>query len=429
LFGSGVRVTDNTIVFVPSCALVDRLLWAERDGELVVSNSLALLLADTGWRLISGHRYERTLRAITKGIDRYDDQIPTDCGTVHQLYYHNLEVSARGRVLRHKDAPREIASYEEYVGLVTDAVKRLADNMSSSARRFRVQPIATMSRGYDSPAVCALARATGLRRCYTSPRSNSLIPSFVSRFATDDNGTVLAEALGLEARILSRSVAHELHFLAGSGTPEFVFDGLVSDIKASNEVTAVFTGYHGDMLWRLDAFDDDRATQIIRHDVSGLNLCEVRLDAGFFNVPLTFLYARSQASIGRISRAQAMNPWRTGTEYDRPIPRRLLTEAGVDGSLFGQRKKAILNRPDLPATPEMRDAFLRALKEQTGYSTPVIAGTAVLNSAMAWPAMALRRLGVRVTFVRPADIRSRLYVWALNRLASLYTARRTGRHV
>ncbi len=113
LFGSGVRVTDDSIVFVPSCALVDRLLWAERDGELVVSNSLAILLAATGWRLISGHRYERTLHAVTKGIDAYDDQIATDSGTVHHLYYRNLEVSAQGHVLRHKDAPREIGSYEE----------------------------------------------------------------------------------------------------------------------------------------------------------------------------------------------------------------------------------------------------------------------------------------------------------------------------
>ncbi len=188
--------------------------------------------------------------------------------------------------------------------LVTAAVQRLADNASSPDRQFPVRPIATISRGYDSPAVCALARAAGLRRCYTSPRSNSLIPSLVSRAATDDDGTVLAESLGLETRILSRSFAHELHFLAGSDDPEFVFDGLVSDIKASNDVAAVFTGYHGDMLWRLDAFDDERATQIIRHDVSGLNLGEVRLEAGFFNVPLTFLYARSQASIGRISRAR-----------------------------------------------------------------------------------------------------------------------------
>ena len=387
------------------------------------------MLADTGWRLISGHRYERTLHAITKGIDAYDDQIATDSGTVHQLYYHNLEVSARGRVLRHKDAPREIASYEEYVGLVTDAVQRLADNMSS--------PDATISGAADRDDFARLRftggvcyrEGAGLRRCYTSPRSNSLIPSFVSRAQPMTMARCWRKPWGWRPAFSVGPLHMSCIFSPAPATPEFVFDGLVSDIKASNEVAAVFTGYHGDMLWRLDAFDDDRATQIIRHDVSGLNLCEVRLEAGFFNVPLTFLYARSQASIGRISRAEAMKPWRTGTDYDRPIPRRLLTEAGVDGSLFGQRKKAILQRPDLPATPEMRDAFLRALQQETGYSPSIVAGTAVLNSAMAWPVMALRRLGVRLTFVRPADIRSRLYVWALNRLASLYTARRPERHV
>ncbi len=123
-----------------------------------------------------------------------------------------------------------------------------------------------------------------------------------------------------------------------------------------------------------------------------------------------------------------MTPWRTGTDNDRPIPRRLLTEAGVDGSLFGQRKKAVLQRPDLPATPELRDAFLRTLEQESGYSPSIVVGTAMVNSAMAWPVMALRRLGVRLTFVRPADIRSRLYVWAVNHLASLYAARRAGQH-
>ncbi len=41
-FGSGVRVDGDRIYFVPSSALVDRLLSCEIRGHLFVSNSLAL---------------------------------------------------------------------------------------------------------------------------------------------------------------------------------------------------------------------------------------------------------------------------------------------------------------------------------------------------------------------------------------------------
>jgi hypothetical protein len=424
LFGSGVRVGDESITFVPSCALVDRLVWADRNGALIVSNSLALLLAKTGARLISGASYEDSLYAVGSGIDSYNDEILTTSGPVHQLYYHNLEVRAGGRTLRPKDSPREIASYEEYESLVLGAVERLRQNMTDHQRRLPVQALATISRGYDSPAVCAWARRAGLRRCYTSRRSNSLVPAILSRAATDDDGTVVAKALGLEACALETSLRNELYFLAASDEPEFIFDQLAADTEVAGGVSVVFTGYHGDMLWRLNAFADDRATQIIRHDMSGLNLCEVRLKAGFFNVPLTFLFARSQASIGRISRSDEMKPWRTGTAYDRPIPRRLLTSAGVDGSLFGQRKKAVVQRPDLPQTHELRDDFLRWLQQDARISPALVVATALLNALWTVPVQASKRTGWRLKpIVRPADIRARLYVWAVNRLAAEYASR------
>ncbi len=110
LFGSGVKVGNESITFVPSCALVDRLVWADRNGALIVSNSLALLLAKIGARLISGESYDESLYAVGSGIDSYDDEIPTTAGPVHQLYYHNLEVRAGKRILQPKDHPREIAS-------------------------------------------------------------------------------------------------------------------------------------------------------------------------------------------------------------------------------------------------------------------------------------------------------------------------------
>jgi hypothetical protein len=36
-----------------------------------------------------------------------------------------------------------------------------------------------------------------------------------------------------------------------------------------------------------------------------------------------------------------MAPWSIGGEYDRPIPRRIVEEAGVERDSFGQSKKAV----------------------------------------------------------------------------------------
>nr|MBA4160198.1 hypothetical protein [Gemmatimonadota bacterium] len=56
-FGSGIRIDGEEVHFVPSSALVDRLLYAEWDDQLIVSNSLPLLLAGIGARLDPAHHY------------------------------------------------------------------------------------------------------------------------------------------------------------------------------------------------------------------------------------------------------------------------------------------------------------------------------------------------------------------------------------
>jgi hypothetical protein len=48
VFGSGIRIDGDLVYFVPSSALVDRLLYCEDTGRVYVSNSLVLLLAITG---------------------------------------------------------------------------------------------------------------------------------------------------------------------------------------------------------------------------------------------------------------------------------------------------------------------------------------------------------------------------------------------
>src|SRR2546422_3636375 len=70
-YGRGIRVDGDRLLFVPSSALVDRVLYCEDRGRVVVSNSLVLLLAFTGARLDPTHDYRVEATAIRQGVAAY----------------------------------------------------------------------------------------------------------------------------------------------------------------------------------------------------------------------------------------------------------------------------------------------------------------------------------------------------------------------
>ena len=57
-FGSGIRIENNKIFFVPSSALTDRLFLANDREQTYVSNSLVLILGATGSELDQNHNYK-----------------------------------------------------------------------------------------------------------------------------------------------------------------------------------------------------------------------------------------------------------------------------------------------------------------------------------------------------------------------------------
>jgi hypothetical protein len=78
---------------------------------------------------------------------------------------------------------------------------------------------------------------------------------------------------------------------------------------------------------------------LVRADYGGGSFTEFRLRVGFIHVPITMLGMSRDTSIWNITHSQEMQPWRLETKYDRPIPRRIVEEAGVPRELFGQEKK------------------------------------------------------------------------------------------
>jgi hypothetical protein len=77
-----------------------------------------------------------------------------------------------------------------------------------------------------------------------------------------------------------------------------------------------------------------------KHVTAGSTLLEFRLRTGFFNFNPLYTAGLHISTLHAISRSEEMKHWRVGGRYDRPIPRRILEEAGIPRALFGHTKAA-----------------------------------------------------------------------------------------
>ena len=337
VFGSGARRRDGGVVFVTSCATVDRLHVLETAGGALVSNSLACLLAAAGGEVDPTHRgYFQHFKSIVRGLRHYRRTLPTTAGPVRLLYHDNATWS--GSALRDTPKPsptRDFGSFERYRDFLVASLRELSDNMAASTRRHPYRLLGTMSSGYDSATAAALARPAGLREVIAFDKA---------RNGERDSGDETAAALGLRLTVLPREawramVNPEVPFIAADAKGEEVYFAAARDRLAGR---VLLTGFLGDETWdRVPGVlhRDIVRGDLTRYDGGGLSLSEYRLWAGFLHCPVPFMGARQIRDIHRITHARAMAAWRLGGAYDRPICRRILEEAGVPRGAAGQGKR------------------------------------------------------------------------------------------
>jgi hypothetical protein len=332
VFGTGGRLRDDELIFVSSATTVDRLHSLEANGRVWVSNSLACLLSAVGGRVPPDYRgYFRDFETIIRGITNYHRTITSSAGPVRLTYYDNLSWRSGALVEVPKPNPRrDFSSFERYRNAVESALCRLSENASSPARSHPYRLLATISSGYDSPTVAALARRAGLHQTLSFSASRDQRP---------DDGAEVARRLGLEPIVVDSMLwkskkLPEVLFLASDAKGEDVYYAGADDVLASR---LLLTGYGGSRVWNKG---DDLLADLERSDQSGLSLCEYRLWAAFLHCPLTYIGGRQTHDLRRISNAPEMKPWDVPGSYSRPICRRILEEAGVPRQWFGMEKKA-----------------------------------------------------------------------------------------
>ena len=333
--GSGGRIRDGELVLTAPSHTLEALYSVRVDDRLVVSNSLPFVLVCAGLDLDPYYRrYLIDLRSIVRGLQRYVTTIPTLQEVPIQRHFFCNLVIDRDLQVRRERKPRapHFEAFADYRDYLKSRLERITQNANDSSRLFVYRLLATVSRGYDSPACAVLAKECGCERALTISDSSWGNPI--------DSGREIGELLFDD--VVERKRQHYFHN-AGMPEAEFAALGDAGDVPFSgfeDVLTGCIltTGFHGGIVW--DPYNRRIGPDMLRHDASGSSLGEFRLRMGFIHVPVPFIGCENHSDIDVISRSAELDPWRVGGRYDRPIPRRIVEDGGIPRQMFGQRKAA-----------------------------------------------------------------------------------------
>jgi len=420
VFGTGVRCRGDQVVFVSPGHVFDRLWYCLHAGSWYVSNSLAALLACSKIRLLAGYPYyARDIQTIANGLEDYVRSIPTESTSVSIAYYENVVYD--GKKMREYPKPaltppfREFSDYQRFL---FETAESIAANYSSPARKHKIVPLASISSGYDSPACAIIARHAGCRMTVSFRQSTSL-------WRGSDSGESIARHLKMACKTYdttAKMYPNEEAIWAAEGRAGVVN---YTQFDFPEPLCLFFTGWHGDSMWGVD--EQRAARPFVRSSTGPLGLCEFRLFRGFFHCVVPFWGIGRADELKALSLSAEMKPWRIRPGHDRPIPRRIIEEAGVPREVFGRRKKNTSHdAPFLwPYSPGAKERFAQYLSTH-GVSPPpaplVTVMRALARVGQSFSDNVLRTLGVHCGLGRGVapKARSMIFPWANSELEAIY---------
>lgn len=218
-------------------------------------------------------------------------------------------------------------------------------------------------------------------------RCRTAVSLKTARGGTVDSGRATGEALGLEVLELDRAADVESFedvaefFAMGMGGEDYCYRYFSSILNSR----ILLTGFHGDKVWEIHASPN---ANLARGDLSGSSLQEFRLNQNFIHIPVPMIGCRRHQELFEISEHQEMIPYRLNRgHYDRPIPRRILEERGVDRELFGQEKKAASVLFFIPRWTGWHGAALPSLSRYAGkkyFSLSLLTRAKILTFSLLW---------------------------------------------
>lgn len=350
--GSGaIRRGDTLHVIAPSHSVEYIYYFAGVDGSAIVSNSIHAIIALRGDAAPSDLDSARTaVRSVAKGFADYQRCIyQTEAGVMYRFAFGGIDIDLTSMEVSERPRPRiktSFRTFEEYRDLLLHVLSSLVENAASPLRSSPyTRLITTCSSGYDSAACAVLARKLGTKEALTVT---------TARGGRSDAGEAVARALGLKCYAYERE---------GTGKEEKGKDGLMylsasklsapyedflGSINSSEDLffskfephlqgAVLLTGFHGDKAWNTRC---ESGPYIKRGDNSGSGLDEFRKRVRFVNVPVPFIGIEQNDALAALSNSPEMRPYHVAGDYNRPIPRRIVEEAGIPRGAFGQKKSA-----------------------------------------------------------------------------------------
>ena len=358
--GTGGRLRGDVINLVSSGSTVDRIQYLEHDGAFWVSNSIVCLAATLGASFDPVYpHYLRDFISVIRGLGHYVRTLTSSLGPVSLAYFNNLCWNGeRLQEIAKPEYTRDFSSFESYTDFLKTSLERIAGNMGDEERQHQYSFLGTLSTGYDSTTVTALARPFGLSEVLCFQYADGR-----------DRGSEMATTLGVRPATIQVNEWREMTF------PEIPFlsvNGFGEEVQYAAagsrlQGRVLLTGYHGDKVW--DRNTTYTGPDIIRGDISGTALSEYRLWTQFIHCPVPFWGVRQIRDIVNISRDPALAPWDVGGDYTRPICRRIVESAGVARQAFGMVKSMAsrwyVQEPN-NLTPESAQDYFQFLTEHRG---------------------------------------------------------------
>jgi len=325
------------VKFTTPIHLQESLFSIGINNQIYVSNSLAFVLNETRSELDPFYKeYVSDMSSILYGCEseKLIKSSPLKEGRV--LRYHrccnllidsslNMNEEIRKSGLFFKD-------YNDYKCKVVQIMERLKSNALHDNREHKYGSISTISRGYDAPSACVLAKYLDCNEVVTFSNPQ------------DDDGEEIARILDyakihkIDSKIYLRNKNYLEAEGAASGEGGATFMGLENLYKGK----LFIMGSRGDSLFeRLHKNVNDALDFHVGNMLSQASLTpyENLLKNSSVLVALPMVGADRWSDLARISNSEEMKYWSLGNNYDRPIARRLLEDAGVKRDLFGQAKK------------------------------------------------------------------------------------------
>lgn len=345
LMGFGGKIRNGKALFCCPCHPLERLNLYRDEDRLIVTPSLAFLLKLTGQRLDHGYAfYYWDFLTFVRKMENHVGRIRTQEGKIiNVVHFRDVEIDRELNIrIRMKSNPPEFRDYASYIAYLHETLKKIQENAASSLRSVKYDALCTISTGYDSPACAAIAVELGCYNTVTHRTSDEDRRQY--HLTGDDSGQVIAEKLKMNAEVRDPKA-----YLGYHGMPEAEFAAtgyddealVMSSFEQDFRQKLVITGMHGENVWNRVS-KTPVAKNMFKMDGCGCSLSEFRYRVGFIHVPLPFCGAIRHPSIYKITNSDEMALWTLRNGYDRPIPRRLVEEKGVERDLFGQEKLFLL---------------------------------------------------------------------------------------